>query len=201
MDELKVYTGEGTLRALMERKILSWATDQYKLDGEFLYEKNGSNNWTRSFRSIDHFMSQKFTEVATPQVGDWVRLTSKITDCKYVSKVTRVENNEAWGEWNQPHSDILHPASLDEFYWEILSPEQVSEYKREQAFTKVGRKLNEFKNDDIAYVESLGVMAVVVSHNNYQEVRLHKINKREGLTAKPHQLTPISFVEQQVDLS
>ncbi|EOQ01002.1 hypothetical protein [Bacillus cereus] len=191
VDELKVYTGGETLKALMEGKILNWETDQYKLDGEFLYEKNGNNDWTRSYRSIDHFMRLKFTEVATPQVGDWVRV--ELPDKTIIGCVTEVDNLVARIE------DRL--VSL-KHYCEILSPEQVSEYKREQAFVKVGRKPNEFKPNDIVFVNSLGITAIVISNSNNQEVRLHQINHgAKGYTAKPHQLRPISFVEQQVDLS
>lgn len=77
----------------------------------------------------------------------------------------------------------------------------LSEFKYEQAFSGVGRKLNEFKKGDIVMINSVNKVAIVISNNNDDTVRLHEINNYKGYTAKPHQLTPISFVERQVDLS
>lgn len=203
MDELKVYTGKEALQALLNRKVLKGKknNNNYRIEKDsFEVDFLKGNGWEHSFISLNNILEFKFTEVATPQVGDWVKVIHNgQTD---VGKITKVKNGNVWAHWNgEPNEDGHYLEDKTIKSWQVLSPEQVSEYKREQAFVKVGRKPNEFKESDIAYVEALGVMAVVVSHNNDQEVRLHKINKREGLTAKPHQLTPISFVEQQVDLS
>lgn len=199
MDELKVYTGKETLQALLEGKVLKeedYGT-QYKIkDDEFLAKPDNSKDWKASILQFDGVLKFKFTEVVTPQVGDWVRVKF-LGELACVAQIDSLDGDKMWAKWTKGKS-YYRTSEVD---WEILSPEQVSEHKRKQVFAKVGRKPNEFKESDIAYVEALGVMAVVVSHNNDQEVRLHKINKREGLTAKPHQLTPISFVEQQVDLS
>lgn len=199
MDELKVYTGKETLQAFIDGKVLQGDYHQYKLDDlTILY--NDGDKWRQSNLPLQTILNKELTEVATPQAGDWVRF--KFKGGTHTAKIEKVDEEGYWGEWNQPTSDISTPIYPYEYVtFEILTPEQVSEHKREQAFVKVGRKLNEFRESDIVYVKSLGTMAVVVSHKNDQEVRLHKINKREGLKAKPHQLTPISFVEQQVDLS
>lgn len=191
MDELKVYTGKETLQALMDGKTLRWATDQYKLEGEFLHEKNGTNEWDRSFRSLDHFMNNEFTEVVTPQVGDWVKVY--LPDKTIAGEITEISDLAVRIEDNLV--SLKH-------YWEILSPEQASEYKREQAFIKVGRKLNEFRSGDIVLIESTGDIAVVVSKENEKSIRLHVLNvERKGYDGKPTQLKPIAFTEQQVDLS
>lgn len=192
-DELKVYTGKETLQALLEGKVITNEIHQYKLEDDKLLYKSDGYEWAVSKLALTIFLTGNYTEVVTPQVGDWVRVTHSETKAVIITgEITEIDNLVARIEGR------LISLKQD---WETLSPEQVSEYKREQAFVKVGRKLNKFKSDDIVYVESLGEMAVVVSNVNDQEVRLHKINKRVGLKAKPHQLTPISFVENQVDLS
>lgn len=205
VDELKVYTGKETLQALLEGKTLSWATDQYKLDGSRLLEKNGPNEWARSYRSLDHFMKEVLTEVATPQVGDWVRaiVNGKTYTAKVNNENVYSDSHKLWANWNthgnETYIDILDTKMTT--HWEILSPEQVSEYKREQAFVKVGRKLNEFRSDDFALINSTSEVAVVVSNNNDESVRLHVLNQGgKGYTAKPHQLTPIYFKDNQVCL-
>lgn len=207
MDELKVYTGEETLKALMERKILSWATDQYKLDGEFLYEKNGNNEWRKSYRSLAHFINNEFTEVVTPQVGDWVRVThtysygGETRTTIHTAKLTDVKGELMWAQWDNTNNPGYYRFTSEDIAWEVLSPEQVSEYKREQAFVKVGRKPNEYKRGDIVYIDSVCRVAIVASNNNTSVINLHGINEEgKGYTAKPHQLTPISFIEDQVSL-
>lgn len=195
LDELKVYTGKETLQAFLEGKVLKRLTNntEYKIeDKSLLWKSNGS--WITSRLDFCELMSLGFTEVATPQVGDWVRVTHSVTNALMATgEVTEVISNAI-----RIHGRLF---SID-YNFEILSPEQVSEYKREQAFVKVGRKLNEFKANDIVFVNSLGITAIVISNSNNQEVRLHQINHgAKGYTAKPHQLRPISFVEQQVDFS
>lgn len=198
MDELKVYTGKEALQELLNGKILK-EIHEYKLeDNEIFYRDGGA--WSISNLPLQTFLNKQFTEVVTPQVGDWVRVTTELGN-KRTGQITETSNSRVWATWDDNHLNSSIELNYPGRIWEILSPEQVSEYKREQAFAKVGRKLNEFKPDDIVYVESLGEMAIVVSNMNDQEVRLHKVNIRAGLTAKPHQLTPISFIEQQVDLS
>ncbi|RAT01420.1 hypothetical protein A6E27_23085 [Bacillus cereus] len=205
-DELKVYTGKETLQALIDRKTLSWATDQYKLEGEFLYEKNGPNEWTRSFRSLDHFMTNEFTEVVAPQVGDWVKVTEKADRTHKVAQIVRIaDGTKLYANWSpECGKETYYYADSEYITWEILSPEQVSEYKREQAFTKVGRKLNEFRSGDIVYIDCLDTVATVITKRNEANsiIKLHGINEvGKGYDASAHQLTPISFIEQQVDLS
>jgi len=200
VDELKVYTGKETIEALLEGKVLKRqdTKGEYRFnDGQLQFYINGK--FCKIDTSFTDVYNVKFTEVVTPQVGDWVRVTCK-NDVK-VAQIEYLEGTKMYAYWSYPESATFFYSDSPNVTWEILSPEQVTEYKRELAFSGVGRKLDEFKPDDIVYVESLGEMAVVVSNVNDQEVRLHKVNKREGLTAKPHQLTPISFVEDQVDLT
>lgn len=201
MDELKVYTGKETLQALLEGKIIESKVNkhQYKFTDRLL-TLSRDNEWFKTLLGFNDILDLEFTEVAFPQVGDWVRVTTELGN-KRTGQITETSNSRVWATWDDNHLNSSIELNYPGRIWEILSPEQVSEYKREQAFAKVGRKLNEFKPDDIVYVESLGEMAIVVSNMNDQEVRLHKVNIRAGLTAKPHQLTPISFIEQQVDLS
>lgn len=199
-DELKVYTGKETIEALLEGKVLSWTTKQFKLDGKFLYEKNDPNEWTHSFRSVPFFMGNKFTEVVAPQVGDWVRVFYK--DDIFIGKLKRIEDShQMWAVWNKNGTTRVNSWLDITNDWEILSPEQVSEYKRELAFSKVGRKLNEFHEDDFVMIDSLSIVGVVTSKNNTDELRIHKLNEVAGYTAKPNQVTPIYFSENQVDLS
>lgn len=206
VDELKVYTGKETIEALLEGKTLEYTEEEYT----YLYKMNDgilevswqSKPFKKCLHSFNHIIDTEFTEVVTPQVGDWVRVTTPY--CNYVGKLSKVDGEWLRANWNNNQSvyGIRLVASKDT--WQILSPEQVSEHKREQAFAKVGRKLNEFKHGDIVYIDSIATVATVITKNNGSntEIKLHGINEAaKGYTAKPHQLTPISFVEQQVDLS
>lgn len=197
MDELKVYTGKETIEALLEGKTLK--TDNgvmYKLDDAIKVSHEQATGWVDGSYSIDYFIKNEFTEVATPQVGDWVRV-KHLGDLTQVAQINDIDGDAMWADWRGGRKYY----KVSDVDWEILSPEQVSEYKREQAFVKVGRKPNEFKPNDIVFVNSLGITAIVISNSNNQEVRLHQINHgAKGYTAKPHQLRPISFVEHQVSL-
>ncbi|PGL88553.1 hypothetical protein CN926_00685 [Bacillus thuringiensis] len=67
---------------------------------------------------------------------------------------------------------------------------------------KTKRKQGEFRKGDIVMINSVGKLATVISNKNHETVRLHGINESgKGYTARPHQLTPICFAENQVDLS
>jgi hypothetical protein len=194
MDELKVYTGKKTIEALLEGKTLEVNGAWYRLKENLEVNINNGEGWETSTAPFKNITEGKFTEVVTPQVGDWVKT------CGYVGQITKVDGTYMYAHWsNIPHMETPIFLKHD---WQILSPEEVSEYKREQAFAKVGRKLNEFKRGDIVYIESVYRVAIVASNNNTSLINLHGINEEgKGYTAKPHQLTPISFVEQQVDLS
>lgn len=197
LDELKVYTGKETLQALLEGRIVECTNPKikYKIEDDTLYQE-GFTGWSISDLQLTDFLNLEFTEVATPQVGDWVRvyLPDRTT---VVGCLTGVDTEFMYAKWNRDCSSINLKHD-----WQILSPEEVSEYKREQAFAKVGRKLNEFKRGDIVYIDSVYRVAIVASNNNTSLISLHGINEEgKGYTAKTHQLTPISFVEQQVDLS
>lgn len=197
MDELKVYTGKEALQELLNGKILK-EIHEYKLeDNEIFYRDGGA--WSISKLPLQTFLNKQFTEVVTPQVGDWVRVTQG--DHSTVGQITSTDSECFWANWDSGSKGYYRVNSKG-ITWEILSPEQVSEYKREQAFVKVGRKPNEFKADDIVFVNALGEVAVVISKENSGEfIKVHLINKTDGFKAKPHQLTPISFIEQQVNLS
>lgn len=199
MDELKVYTGKEALQELLNGKSLK-EIHEYKLeDNKILYRDGGA--WSTSKLPLQTFLNKQFTEVVTPQVGDWVRVTTELGN-KRTGQITETSNSRVWATWDDNHLNSSIELNYPGRIWEILSPEQVSEYKREQAFIKIGRKLNEFKADDIVFVSALGEVAVVISKENSGEfIKVHLINKSDGFKAKPHQLTPISFIEQQVDLS
>lgn len=204
MDELKVYTGKETIEALLEGKVIRNLENKcdYKFeDGNILVDLGRGKGFESSTISVANLITFKFTEVVTPQVGDWVRF--KFKSGTYTAKIEKIDDEGYWGEWNQPTSDIVTPIFPYEYVtWEILSPEQVSEYKREQAFVNVGRKPNEFKQGDIVYIESIGKVAVIVSKINETSIQLNGINEEgRGYKAKPLQLRPISFVETQTDLS
>lgn len=198
MDELKVYTGEDTLRVFLEGKVLKRLTNntEYKIEDKRLVWKN-NGSWITSRLDFCELMSLEFTEVATPQVGDWVKITSSDKSRTYVGKAEKVSDKFVYANWGG--HGLVNALELKN--WEILSPEQISEYKREQAFIKVGRKPNEFRSGDIVMIDLLGRLAIVISNVNETQLRLHEINTNcKGHVAKPHQLTPISFVENQVSL-
>lgn len=199
VDELKVYTGKETLQALLEGKVLETKglinKYVYKIKDEKLTVKiDNKGCFEGSYDIMNYILGMEFTEVVTPQVGDWVRVTHSETKAAIITgEITEIDNLVARIEGR------LISLKQD---WEILSPEQVTEYKREQAFVKVGRKLNEFKSGDIVCINVDGGVSIVVSNNNEESVRVHMLNvPSKGYTAKPHQLKPISFVEDQVDLS
>lgn len=196
-DELKVYTGKETLQALLEGKVLKRqdTKGEYRFnDGQLQFYTNGK--FCKIDTSFTDVYNVKFTELLFPQVGDWVRVTHSETKAVIITgEITEIDNLVARIE------DRLISLKHD---WEILSPEQVSEYKRELAFSKVGRKLNEFKSGDIAMIDCLDTVAIVISKKNEANsiIKLHGINEvGKGYNASAHQLTPISFVENQVDLS
>lgn len=195
MDEQKIYTGKETIEALLEGKVLydKKTNCEYKFEIErLLVDTGGGDGFERSLLSASNLITRTFTEVVTPQVGDWVRVSlpdKTITGC-----ITEVN------KWHARLEGYDNLVSL-KHYWNILSPEQVSEYKREQAFVKVGRKPNEFRFGDIVYAGGANRTAIVTSKVQGERVKLHGINETKGYSAKPHQITPISFVEQQVDLS
>jgi len=196
VDELNIYTGKDTLEALLEGKVLYYKGSKYKLeDGELKVDGE------YSYATVNFLMQAELTEVSTPQVGDWVKVTTELGNIR-TGQVTEISNSRVWATWDDNHLNSSIELNYPGRSWQILSPEEVSEYKREQTFVKVGRKLNEFKRGDIVYIESVYRVAIVASNNNTSLINLHGINEEgKGYTAKPHQLTPISFVEQQVDLS
>lgn len=205
MDELKVYTGKETIKALLDGKVLQYGEPPMKLKFEndkFLVDADCNEKWDVSHLTLQRSLELKFTEVVTPQVGDWVRVTIE-TGKVHVGKLIDTDSGGATAFWNNDPVRGYLGFCFEKRTWETLSPEQVSEYKREQAFAKVGRKLNEFRSGDIVYIESINKTAIVVSKQNDQagNVRLHAINiGTKGHIAAPHQLTPISFVEDQVNL-
>ncbi|MHA4169927.1 hypothetical protein [Bacillus cereus] len=200
LDELKVYTGKETIEALLEGKVLRNRRTQsyYKMDADsnLFWNKHNKGEWTSSTLVLRHLLRDGFTEVATPQVGDWVRVYA-YSDT-YVGKITRMDDTKMYADWEGKGDGLYLDGSTNG--WEILTPEQVSEYKREQAFVKVGRKLNEFREDDFVVIDSLSIVGVIVSKSNADEIRVHKLNEVAGYTVKPHQLTPIYFAENQVSL-
>lgn len=199
MDELKVYTGKEALQELLVGKIMNNGVSDFKFEGEDLLVKTGKD-WIKCYGAITTFLECRFTEVVTPQVGDWVKVhtLSKVI----IGKLTGISNTHMYANWdNSPEFNTSIGLDHD---WQILSPEEVSEYKREQAFVKVGRKLNEFRSGDIVMIGCLDTVAIVISKKNEANsiIKLHGINEvGKGYDAGAHQLTPISFVEQQVDLS
>ncbi|MCU5510302.1 hypothetical protein OCB07_15865 [Bacillus cereus] len=206
VDELKVYTGKETIEALLEGKTLQYQNNYNQLiryeDNQFM-TKDGDSQWRRSLVSANGLLTIKMTEVVTPQVGDWVRVTIE-TGKVHVGKLIDTDSGGATAFWNNDPVRGYLGFCFEKRTWEILSPEQVSEYKREQAFVKVGRKPNEFKSGDIVYINCLDTVATVISKRNEANsiIKLHGINEvGKGYDAGSHQLTPISFVEQQVDLS
>lgn len=202
-DELKVYTGKDTLQALLEGKTLrhEWNNHHYKIVGDKLLSGFGGGNFDEAAIVFSNLMESEFTEVVTPQVGDWVKVVHN--GKSDIGEVIHTKDSVVYAYWNNDDYEDGHDLSYNDIEsWEILSPEQVSEYKRERSFSKVGRKLNEFKHGDIVFIDTLGVTSVVITKKNDNEIKLHGINEKgKGYTAKPHQLTPISFVEDQVDLS
>lgn len=201
-DELKVYTGKDTLQALLEGKVLKRqdTKGEYRFnDGQLQFYTNGK--FCKIDTSFTDVYNVKFTEVVLPQVGDWVKACDKLGFTS-TGLITSVTPDRLYGNWNGDKGETYYLNS-DIVSWEILSSEQVSEYKREQAFAKVGRKLNEFKPEDIVYVESLEKVMIVISKINTDKVMLREINYIGSgrHAARPHQLKPICFVENQVDLS
>lgn len=211
VDELKVYTGKETIEALLEGKVLQYGHPPMKLkleNKQALLDINSDGNWEESGITLQRLLELKFIEVATPQAGDWVRVTHTYScggeerTTIHTAQLTKVQGELMWAQWDNTGEPGYYRFTSEDITWQILTPEEVSEYKREQAFAKVGRKLNEFKANDIVYIEAVNRTAIVVSSNNETEIRLHSINVGEaGHTAKPHQLTPVCFVDHMVDLS
>lgn len=202
-DELKVYTSKETLQALLEGKTLECYNISYRFTDELQVDFREGKGWENSAILINDLLGFKFTEVVTPQVGDWVRINEEDQTYK-VAQITRiVDGDKMFAHWSYESRETYYYINSIGITWQILSPEQVSEYKRELAFSKVGRNLNEFKPEDIVYVESLEKVMVVISKVNTDKVMLREINYTGSgrHAARPHQLTPISFVENQVDLS
>lgn len=202
-DELKVYTGKEAIEILFEGKTLEEkiSKQQYKLDDNNLLITTLNGEWIPSIFRFNELIGYEFTEVAVPQVGDWVRVNTKLGFTS-TGLITNVASDRLYGNWNGDKGEMYYLNS-DIKSWEILSPEQVSEYKRELAFSKVGRNLNEFKPEDIVYVESLEKVMIVISKINTDKVMLREINYTGSgrHAARPHQLKPICFAENQEDLS
>lgn len=200
MDELKVYTGKETIEALLEGKTLKYTEKEY----DYLYRMtNGvlecswqSKPFKKSNVHFNFISNAEFTEVVTPRVGDWVRVSILDGQYTYVAQATSIVDDRVYGKWSNPNEDTYYRTT--EVDWEILTPEQVSEYKREQDFVKVGRKPNEYKNGDIVMINSIGKVGIVVSRNNESEIMIHEFNTVQGHKAKPHQLRPIAFDENQI---
>ncbi|PEM64430.1 hypothetical protein [Bacillus toyonensis] len=204
VDELKVYAGKETLQALLEGKVLLSDEHQVKIDDDVIWYSTDGIDWSPSSMSLQSFLRNKFTKVVTPQVGDWVKVTYRSTNNTFIhtAKVNNIEDGKMWADWEGLHRETFYRIHQEGVSWEILTPKQIAEYKREQAFSKVRRKLNEFREGDIVMIDSLGVTAIVVSKKNDPKVQLHGINQvGKGHVAQPHQLTPIAFSENQVDLS
>lgn len=207
VDELKVYTGKETIEALLEGKTLinKESKVRYKIENHKLVsDVEDGDGFIESFLYANKFIFDEFTEVVLPQVGDWVKAVYKgyLDTYTHTAQITELEGDLMWADWEGNGSITYYKLGNENVSWEILSPEQITEYKREQAFSKVGRKLNEFREGDIVMIDSLGVTAIVVSKKNDPKVQLHGINQvGKGHVAQPHQLTPIFFAESQVDLS
>lgn len=198
-NKMNVLTGKEAIKALLEGKTLKvyrW-NSMYRMND--ILEVDLGNGWEDSRLTLSSAMKMEFTEyVQLPQVGDWVRITNSRT---YTSKIEKVENGAIWGRWV---NDILSYIYLDEYNWEILTPEQVAEYKREQVFLKAGRKLNEFKPDDVIEVEtpfSETVNMLVHSVDDFK-VRLKRsiVDTDSATWYHSKNLTPVYFVESKVNI-
>jgi len=199
VDELKVYTGKETLQALLEGKTLEYNGTLYRFTDKLQVDFKTGCGWESSMSITNNMLGYKMTEVVLPQVGDWVKV-NKFANT-YVGQIKRITGEGYHSHWDSDKEEKILVID-SESSWQILSLEQIAEYKREQAFAKVGRKLNEFREGDIVMIDSLGVTAIVVSKKNFLKVQLHGINQvGKGHIAQPHQLTPIAFAESQVDLS
>lgn len=202
MDELKIYTGKEALQKLLNGKVMKCINPKvkYKIDNNILYQE-GFTGWSISDLQLIDFLSLEFTEINTPQIGEWVKVEclNKI----YIGQINKIDGNKMYSYWNNKKGDLFFKTDSKDVFWEILTPEQVSEYKREQAFVKVGRKPNEFRSGDIVMIDCLETVAIVISKKNEVNsiIKLHGINEvGKGYDAGAHQLTPISFVEDQVSL-
>lgn len=194
INKAKIYTGKETIESLIGGKVLEYCNILYRFNDKLQINFKEGKGWEDSQIPINNLLSLKMTEVATPQVGDWVKVT--LPDKTYTGKVIKILGSCFYLDT----VDGTYQKLFESADWEILSPEQVSEYKREQAFVKVGRKLNEFREDDFVVIDSLSIVGVIVSKSNADEIRVHKLNEVAGYTVKPHQITPIYFAENQVSL-
>ena len=197
-NKMKVYTGKEAIKALLEGKTLKvyrW-NSMYRMND--ILEVDLGNGWEDSRLTLNSAMKMEFTEyVQLPQVGDWVKV------CGYVGEITKVDENFMHAYWsNIPTMEA--PISLKHHGWEVLTPEQVTEYKREQVFAKAGRKLNEFKPNDVIEVEtpfSETVNMLVHSVDDFKVRLKRSIADTDSATwYHSKNLTPVYFVESKVNI-
>lgn len=194
MDELKVYTGKETIEALLEGETLDYKGCRYKIEGNEL-QVDGE----QSYATMNFILKNEFTEVATPQVGDWVKVN--FLDFTHEAQIEKITGDQYWANWDGNGVGYYNIPSRGVTY-EILSPEQIAEYKREQVFAKVGRKHNEFRENDIVFLENTGTICMVTTKSNFNgNVGVKEINKPQKWNASVKQLEPIAFAENLVSLS
>ena len=195
VDELNVYTGKEAIEAFLEGKTLEYCKLHYRFTDKLQVDFKEGKGWENSQVLMNNLLEFKMTEVATPQVGDWVKVAlpdRTITGCVIDVKEPYMIVDTPKGAYQ---TDLKH-------YWEILSPEQIAEYKREQMFSKVGRKLNEYRENDIVFLENTGTICMVTTKSNFNgNVGVKEINKPQKWNASVKQLEPIAFAENLVSLS
>jgi len=193
MDELKVYTGKEAFKELLDGKTLNNGVSDFKFEGDDLLVKTG-NDWSKCYGSITNFLECKFTEVATLKVGDIVYCSDG--NCPGVTSIKEINGDSGLLEngWNFSvrNTQVIHHAT----------PEQITEYKREQVFLKVGRKPDEYRENDIVFLENTGTICMVTTKSNFNgNVGVKEINKPQKWNASVKRLTPICFAENLIALS
>ncbi|PEM30188.1 hypothetical protein [Bacillus wiedmannii] len=197
VDELKVYTGKDAFKELLNGKIMNNGVSDFKFEGEDLLVKTGKD-WSKCYGAITHLLEYQFTEVVLPQVGDWVKVNHN--GKSDIGEIIHTKDSIVYAYWNNEDYEDGHDLSYNDIdSWEILSPEQITEYKREQVFSKVGRKVDEYRENDIVFLKNTGTICMVTRKNNVSYfVGVKEINKPQKWDAKVNQLTPISFAENLV---
>lgn len=81
------------------------------------------------------------------QVGDWVKIeyTYKGETYSDIGQLTYVVDTQMWSTWGGISEKYYITSEVD---WEILSPEQISEYKREQVLKLTGWEVETFKEEN-----------------------------------------------------
>jgi len=136
------------------------------------------------------FFENEFTDYEDPlKVGDWITLTHR--NIKIVGKIIEEKPTDYITDYD---AGIGVNQWFDKDKIRKATAEEIAQEKRRRMFAKVGRKLNEFRDDDV--VDFDGYRYFVSITGRGETICIYNLKKT--IDINPSNVRPIYFVENMV---